>query len=1193
MDAQGNEEAAALFDFLCLWEEDQEAGRVRALAEYLARFPRQQVEVAAEYLRLTGTIDETSVDKTSVLGAAPSKGTSGDSRRQVGHYRLLSELGAGGQGSVFLAEDQRIRRRVALKLLNGVFISEASRARLRREAEALGALAHPAICPVLEAEIEGEIPFLAMPVLDGRDLRRALLDSGPPPPKCPHFRPSSRAELFGVLRFFETTARALHAAHEAGVVHRDIKPGNIFVLSDGRPMLLDFGLAHDDSEEAEALTLSGDVFGTPAYMAPEQANPQAGSGDQVRGDRRVDVFALGVTLQEGLTGGRPFSGANFIALQMAVLNKPPADPRILNPIVGEDLVAVLQVALEKDPDRRYPTALAFAEDLRRICEFEPVQARPAGVFLRLIRWARRSPGIATGLVGLFSVLAVGLSVSLVLLTRVQAAYDLAEGRRLREAAVEKVKDSPSAALTLALEANDRAPGPRALGVLFEPLLRSRLVGVISLPGTTTISACVLLSGGPGGLAMLGRDGTLVVQDSYEDASRSSLDLFEPNDSRDPRPHLLTASPDGQQMAASSSNGTLILLERSISGVWSKRWTRSGNGIRYRDLGFDPSGQKLAVVPREGDVRVLDPLDGEVLLTLDGVGVQGQRVDWLSPGTQLCLSNLPRRGRAGSDPGQAWIQDGVSGALQHTFGGKEDPLYALDVQGDQLALLSATRAWRVRVRAEEVQALGEPRPLPTDFQPGTIALHLRPGNQGLYQLAVAGRGGVLQANTTPDWTRANGEFTSFLAWSPDGERLAAAEARGTLNLYGPHGEQLGQDRDYLRAQGILWPATGRHYLLVGRSPMVHVFSSRRLGGCYTCEGSGAPIRSAAFSTDGLVVFLGDDAGGVRACASPRATPKGIPDSIEPGALLWESDLHEGAVRHLVVAEDAGSIHTFGADGRSLAFDVSGQLIGTAEEHTVPLVYGAVSRDGENWASIDEKGGVQLWNRDGLREVSVGFEAQAMCFYPSPSRLLVGGSHSTRVGIELETGTVLWRREGGEGGGSLGIKELLTWGDHILALGSDHRVHYLDPETGATTKESQRLVATDWLLPTPHGFIVGRTATAGSSRIQPLGKDSSDALFVRLPLEGNMLQLDVGPGGDLALACATDGGLALWSVPEGAVLCSVKGHGQNPQAIFDPAPGAMRCLTFDERGRACLIPLNPLPIARTRFARELAAWERNPD
>lgn len=1192
MDAHENEGAAALFDFLCLWEEDQEAGLDRPLAEYLARFPRQQVEVAAEYLGLVGP--------PTVLGPVEDSGGSqtpsptapgGGARRQVGNYLLLGELGAGGQGSVFLAEDQRIRRKVALKLLNGAFVSDAGRARLRREAEALGTLAHPAICPVLEAEIEGEIPFLAMPVLPGKDLRQTLSSDEPLPPKSPRFRPSTQAELHGVLRFFETTARALHAAHEAGVVHRDIKPGNLFVLDNGQPMLLDFGLAHDSSEEAESLTQSGDVFGTPAYMAPEQANP---TGDEdSRGDRRVDVFALGVTLQEALTGERPFQGENFIAIQIAVLNQPPTDPRRLNPTVGEDLVAVLQVALDKNPARRYPTALALAEDLRRICEYEPVQARPAGLFLRLARWARRSPGIASGLVGLFSVLVVGLSISLVLLAEVQSALDLAEGRRLREASVEMLKDSPSAALTLALEANQRAPGPRALGVLFEPLLRSRLEGIVSLSGTTNISACVLIHGEPRMLAMLGRDGTLAIHEAYQDSARTSLDLFEATKSSDPRPHLLAASPDGKLLAASSEDGRLVLLERMARGEWSQRWVVPSAGVRQWDLCFNPSGSRLAVAPAEGEVFVLDSLSGERSLTLEGAGVQARRVDWLLSGDQLCLSNLPRRGRAGPEPGRAWIHDGQNGAFGQAFGGEEDPLIALDVQADQLALLTAASARHIQVSSGGVLQWGEPQALPKSFRARSIALHPSGPPDIPSALAVAGPAGVLLAAENKAWIQAGDQPTTVLSWSPDGTRLAAAEAMGPLDLFGIGGEMLGQDRDYLLVQGILWPRDGAHYLVVGRSPSVHVFSARRLGGCFSLESSGAAIHSAAFGAEGAVVALGDAAGGVRVCSTPRPSADRSAKSQEPGALIWHSSLHQEPVRQVVFASAGGSLHTFGADGRSLAFDAEGNMLGTSEPHDVPLISGAVARDGEHWASIDERGGLQLWNRAGMREVEIDFEAQAMCFHSTPQQLLVGGSRSIRVAVDLATGEVAWVREAGEGAQALGIKAMRPWAGQVLALGSNNYVHFLSPETAATMQDSLRLSPSDWLLPTLHGFVTGLSGRADSSRIQAFGQDSMEALHVDLPLDGKLLQLSVTARGDLALASAADGGFALWSVPEGEVLCTTKEHGLNPQVVFDPYTGPPRWLTYDEQGRACILPLDPLRVAQTRFARDLAAFERLSD
>ena len=1184
MDAHANEGAAALFDFLCLWEEDQEDGRDRPLAEYLARFPRQQAEVADEYLRLTRSATPSQAEEDQEGGSIPLAEKVGDDRRQVGHYRILGELGAGGQGSVFLAEDQRIRRTVALKLLNGVFVSLAGRARLRREAEALGALAHPAICPVLEAEIEGEIPFLAMPVLKGRDLRQILASKDPLPPNCPHFKPRTRTELQGVLRFFETAARAMHAAHEAGVVHRDIKPGNIFVLTNGHPMLLDFGLAHDASEEAETLTQAGDVFGTPAYMPPEQADSKAGDSDEARGDRRVDVFSLGVTLQESLTGERPFQGANFIALQMAILNQPPADPRLLNPIVGEDLVAVLQVALDKNPARRYPTCLALAEDLRRICEFEPVHARPAGVFLRLARWARRSPGIASGLMGLFSVLVVGLSISLVLLSRVQAANDLLIGRQLREASVERVADSPTAALTLALEANQKAPGERALGVLYEPLLRSRLERVVSLKGATAISVCVVFPGPSNKLAVLGRDGKLVVQSYFGEQSQWSTTLFDKKASSQSRPLLLAASEDGQLLAASSEEGEIVLLEHSAALGWSQRWRLAGSGAPCRDIRFDRQGDRLAVLPAEGPGYVLEVLQGEHQSTLDLASSGARRLDWLGSDGALCLATMPRRGSLGPGTGQIWFLDGSSGALQHSLGGGADPPLGLHVQGDAIALFTNDSVKMLELKSGELRVVGPERALPEGFAPAFVSL-----DESGKNLAVAGKGGVLIGSGDEAWVSLLENSARMLAWSPDGSRLLVDDSRQTLSLFSSRGALLAEDRDYLVPQNLFWSDSGQHYLAVGKSAHVHIFSARRLGGCFVLESSGRPVDEAALSADGSRAALADRDGEVRMCASPRsgAGTRGP----EPGVLLWRSVVHQGPVRQLIFARDAGSLHTFGSDGRALSFDINGDLLGSDEAHEYPLVAGAVSDDGSTWASLDEQGGAQLWTEAGKQALELGFLAQSLYFDNSRGRVVIAGLGSHRRAFDYISGETVWSLQGGENAVSFGIRGLEMWQEEVLAWGSDNHVYFLDPETGQTTRASQRIVPSDWLHATPHGFVTGRSATAASARVQPLGQEPTKAFFVRLPLDGRMLELAVARGGDVALATGADGGLAVWRVPGGEVTCFIQGHGKSPRAIFDPSQGAVRWLTFGQDGRACILPLDPLAVARTRFARPLAAWERD--
>ena len=307
--------------------------------------------------------------------------------KQIGDYAILREIGSGGMGTVFEAVDQKMRRRVALKVLSRHHSStERAEQRFAREAWIGGKLTHPNLVKVYGRGEWEELSYYSMELVDGgslHDVVRAMRQWGR------HERlglelGSSQYVAWAIGRVI-AAARGLDYAHRGGVIHRDIKPMNI--LLDGRTgdvKIADFGLALD--AEATRLTTAGKMFGTVAYMAPEQIR-----GDLRAIDARSDIYALGVTLFELLTLELPFAGNTQQMYMNAVLTQEARRPSKLNEKVGRDLEIVLRKALEKDPKDRYATAGQLADDLENVLGFRPIAARPLSAISRGLKWVRRKP----------------------------------------------------------------------------------------------------------------------------------------------------------------------------------------------------------------------------------------------------------------------------------------------------------------------------------------------------------------------------------------------------------------------------------------------------------------------------------------------------------------------------------------------------------------------------------------------------------------------------------------------------------------------------------------------------------------------------------------------------------------------------------------------------------------------------------
>ncbi len=316
-------------------------------------------------------------------GVIPRDGTP----RRLGPFEILEELGRGGMGAVWRARDTRLGRIVALKGLLGprAGVPPAAAARLLREARAAARLQHPHIVSIHElGEIDREI-FLVMDCIDGHTLLEHIRRVG--------------ADLHARVRMLRDLALAVAHAHSVGILHRDLKPENVLVDVSGHAWVTDFGLAKDFRDGGEALTATGAMIGTPAYMSPEQA-----VGGSV--DARTDVWGLGGTMYAALTGEPPFAGKGIPDVIRCVTREEPMRPSIRNPQVPRDLETICLKCLEKDPDRRYPTAQALCEDLDRWLAGESIRAMPVSRVARAWRWARRRPGISLAAAGTVCAVAI-------------------------------------------------------------------------------------------------------------------------------------------------------------------------------------------------------------------------------------------------------------------------------------------------------------------------------------------------------------------------------------------------------------------------------------------------------------------------------------------------------------------------------------------------------------------------------------------------------------------------------------------------------------------------------------------------------------------------------------------------------------------------------------------------------------------
>jgi serine/threonine-protein kinase len=395
-----------LQEVLVAYLEAAERGQAPSSEDLLARHPEFAAELA-EFLTNRAHLDGLAAPLRAVAEAAraeaearrtcdgspgPLDAGPGSTVRYFGDYELLEEIARGGMGVVFKARQVSLERTVALKMiLAGQLASTDDVQRFRREAEAAANLDHPHIVPIYEVGAHDGQQYFSMKLLGGGSLAQQIRV----------LKDDSRS----AARLVAQVARAVHFAHQRGILHRDLKPANILLDAGGGAHVTDFGLAKRvEGNRGAAATQSGAVVGTPSYMPPEQA---AGKKELTTA---ADVYSLGAILYECLTGQPPFQAESPLETLFQVMDREPVLPRSLQPTIARDLETICLKCLAKEPRQRYSSAEALAEDLECWLAHEPILARPTPTWERAVLWARRRPLVASLAASLLLVVAVSFGL---------------------------------------------------------------------------------------------------------------------------------------------------------------------------------------------------------------------------------------------------------------------------------------------------------------------------------------------------------------------------------------------------------------------------------------------------------------------------------------------------------------------------------------------------------------------------------------------------------------------------------------------------------------------------------------------------------------------------------------------------------------------------------------------------------------